>query len=522
MSSQPTSPSPERSAILESPDEVLSTMSKDGKRRWLYPTPSPGTLHKARGVMAWILIALFLGLPLIKIGGKPAIFLDLLHGEFTFFGLTLYSNDTVLLMVFLLFTLLSVFFATALLGRVWCGWACPQTVYLEFVYRPLERLFEGKEYTRKKRDEGPMTTEKFLRKFAKYAFYIAISLILAHTFVAYFVSWDSLSIWMKRPPAENWGFFVMMAFTTSLILFDFAYFREQMCTITCPYARFQSVLMDKDSLIVSYDPTRGEPRGRRSRAQRKQEQDGISLNLGDCIDCGACVRTCPTGIDIRDGLQMECVSCTQCIDACDVIMISVNKPTGLIRYTSENALAGIKTRIIRPRTVLYGALLCGLSAVFALIVTARTELDVNVGRAVAEPYSTLGQGEIANRLNFRIQNRGKTTTAEIVAITPKDTQVRIVGPPQITLPGGETKRVDAFVIVPADAFQNGSANGTFEIKTDDGYTKTVEFNLLGPAGNTNGTTNGNSAPAPASEPTAEPASQPAGTPETPSTPEAQP
>ncbi len=490
MSSQPNSSSPERrNSVLESPDEVLSTMSKDGKRRWLYPTPSPGLLHKARGAMAWILIALFLGLPLVKIGGKPSIFLDILHGEFTFFGLTLYANDTLLLMVFLLLTLMSVFFATSLLGRVWCGWACPQTVYLEFVYRPLERLFEGKEYTRKKRDEGPMTTEKFFRKFAKYIFYIAISLILAHTFVAYFVSWNSLLIWMQRPPAENWGFFVMMAFTTGLVLFDFAYFREQMCTIACPYARLQSVLIDQDSMIVSYDPTRGEPRGRRSRSQRKEEQAGVSLNLGDCIDCGACVRTCPTGIDIRNGLQMECVGCTQCIDACDAIMISINKPKGLIRYTSENALAGIKTKIIRPRTVLYGALLCGLGAVFAFSINVRTELEVNVGRTVGDPYSTLGHGEIANRLTFRIQNRGQNTSAEITATAPEGTQVKIVGPHQIALPGGETKRIEAFVIVPADAFQDGSAQGTFEIKTDDGYTKLVDFNLLGPTNNSNNSNN---------------------------------
>lgn len=496
MSSQPQVDKAQRSPVIpQAPESILSTMDQDGKRRWVYPTPSPGKLRTARGIVAWLLIFLFLGLPLTKIGGKPAIFLDLIHREFTFFGLTLYSTDTVMLMLFALISLLSVFFATALLGRVWCGWGCPQTVYMEFVYRPIERLFEGKENARRKRDQGPMTPDKFVRKFAKFSFYIAISLLLAHTFVAYFVSWEVLLVWMQRPPSDNWGFFLMMALTTALVLFDFAYFREQMCTIACPYARFQSVLMDKDSLIVSYDPTRGEPRGRRSRAQRKDEQAGITLNLGDCIDCGACVRTCPTGIDIRDGLQMECISCTQCIDACDVIMISVNKPTGLIRYTSENLLSGAKARIVRPRTVFYGALLLLLGTIFTLLLTSRTELEVNVGRVVAEPYTTLGTGEIANRLNFRIQNRGKTTSAEIVATAPEGTQVRIVGLPKLELPGGETKRVDTFVIVPPEAFVNGSANGTFEVRTADGYTTAIDFNLLGPS--ENGANGANAAPAPA-------------------------
>lgn len=467
--------------IVASPDQVLSTLGNDGKRRWLYPTPSPGSWKRARGVVAWLLILLFTALPILKVGGRPAVFLDVVHREFTFFGLTLYATETVLVMVFMLFMLLSVFFATALLGRVWCGWGCPQTVYLEFVYRPIERLIEGPEFQRQKRDAGPLSFDKLWRKVAKFSIYIVISLALAHTFVAYFVSWDNLLLWMQRRPAENWSFFVMMALTTGLIFFDFAFFREQMCTITCPYARFQSVLLDKDSLIVSYDPARGEQRHRRTREERKQEKAGISLNVGDCIDCGACVRTCPTGIDIRDGLQMECVGCTQCIDACDAIMIGVNKPTGLIRYTSENALAGKASRILRPRTMLYGVLLLVLGTAFVVLLSSRSVVDVNAARVVAEPFVVQADGQVSNRLRFRLQNRGAATTATITALEPPGTTVTIAGPSPILLPANTTVRVQAFVLVPPDAFTHGSVQGVFEVRTADGHVDTVPFHLLGPS-----------------------------------------
>ena len=333
--------------VVDSPEEVLTTLTKEGKRRWIYPTLSEGRFLRWRGIVAWTLIAIYLALPIIHINGKPAVLLDLINREFAIFGATFYPTDTLLLMLLFIGTLVAIVLISALLGRVWCGWGCPQTVYLEFVFRPIERFFEGTENRRKRRDEGPLTFDKAWRKIVKWGAFTAVSLLLAHSLVAYFVGWDRLLTWMTEPPTEHWGYFVMMAVTTGLILFDFGYFREQMCTITCPYARFQSVLLDPDSLIVSYDPERGEPRGR----GKKRE------NLGDCIDCFACVRTCPTGIDIRDGLQMECIACTQCIDACDDIMDKMGFEPGLIRYTSEHELEGKKTRWLRPRTAIYSLLL---------------------------------------------------------------------------------------------------------------------------------------------------------------------
>ncbi len=469
--------------VLESPEEVLTTLTKEGKRKWVYPTLSKGRFYRPRLIVAWVLLVFFVGLPWVKIGGKPAVLLDFVHREFALFGATFYPTDTFLLLLLALAVGVSILLLTALLGRVWCGWACPQTVYLEFVYRPIERWIEGPEHKRKRRNEGPWNWDKVWRKGAKLGIYIVLSFFVAHTFVAYFVGWDALMEWMRGSPTDHWGFFITAIFTTGLMLFNFGYFREQMCTITCPYARIQSVLLDPDSLIVSYDPNRGEPRAKRSKKKMEQEAAGLLPAQGDCIDCFACVRTCPTGIDIRDGLQMECIACTQCIDACDVIMDNIGKPRGLIRYTSENELDNLKTRRFRPRTVIYSVLLILLTTAFTIAVTTREAYDVNVGRVVGEPFTELPDGTVANRLRFRVRNQTAQTSAfTIEAEEPAGTQLRIVGVSPIALEPQEMKRTEVWVVVPAATFATAQSHeATFVLRFDDGYEERVTFPLLGPS-----------------------------------------
>jgi cytochrome c oxidase accessory protein FixG len=476
--------------VADSPEAVLATLTREGKRRWIYPTPSPGRFLRRRTVVAWALVVLYLALPLVQVGGRPAVLLDFIHREFALFGLVFYPTDTVLLLVLLVGVLLSVILLTALLGRVWCGWACPQTVYLEFVFRPIERLIEGREHVRKRRDDGPLTWDKAWRKGLKLSLYTAVSLFLAHTFVAYFVGWTALVDMITGPPTENGLFFVMMAITTGLVLFDFAYFREQMCTIACPYARMQSVLLDPESLIVAYDTSRGEPRGSRSRSALEREAATGSSALGDCIDCTACVRTCPTGIDIREGLQMECVACTQCIDACDVIMDRIDKPRGLIRYTSEREAEGLITRLVRPRTVIYGLLLALALAAFTTVLANREAYDVNVGRAVGEPFTVLPDGRIANRIRFRVRNQTGTDSAFTVsAVSDEDEdedeaglEIRAVGLMPVPLGSGEMERLETWVIADPDAFEHGVLEADFELAFEDGSSREVSFTLLGPKG----------------------------------------
>ncbi|WP_094546694.1 cytochrome c oxidase accessory protein CcoG [Rubricoccus marinus] len=465
-------------SVLDPPEDVLTTLHADGRRKWMYPTESRGNLWRKRLVLGWALIVLFVGPPLVKIGGKPAVLLDVAAREFTFFGTTFYPTDTLYLMLFGISALLSVALLTALLGRVWCGWGCPQTVYLEFVFRPIERLIEGNENVRQRRDaRKDPTWDRLWRKGLKWAVYLAISVALAHVFVSYFVGWERLVRWMTGPPAEHWGYFVLMGATTALVAFDFGIFREQMCTITCPYARFQSVLMDPDSMIVAYDPGRGEPRGRGK--NREAGPDGQPL--GDCVDCFACVRTCPTGIDIRDGLQMECVACTQCIDACDHIMDATNQPRGLIRYTSENALEGQPTRIVRPRTAIYGALLVALVTLLGTGLATRGSYDTDIGRAVGAPFMELPDGTVANRLRVRVHNQTpKDATFTVEAVSPSGAQTRLVGRPPVRLAAGQMTRAEAWITVPPEAFSGGTVPTVIRLTFEDGTTEDLPFTLLGP------------------------------------------
>ena len=468
--------------ILESPEEVLSTLRNDGSRRWLYPTPSKGRFWRRRQIVGWALIAFFVALPVVRVGGKPAVLLDVAAREFTFFGFTFYPTDTFLLLLVGIAALVAIALLTALLGRVWCGWGCPQTVYLEFLYRPVERWIEGPEHVRARRDAGPWTLDKAWRRGAKWAVYLAVSAFLAHTFTAYFVGWETLIAWMTGPPTEHWGYFVLAALTTGLVLFDFGVFREQMCTIACPYARFQSVLLDEDSMIVSYDPTRGEPRAKRGKTKIAAEKAGERPPLGDCIDCGACVRTCPTGIDIRDGLQMECVACTQCIDACDSIMDAVDLPRGLIRYTSERALEGGTTKVLRGRTAAYGLLLVAVTTVFTVALTTRHAYDVDLIRAVGEPYLELADGRVANRVTLRVRNqRADDATFEAALVAPEAGTLRLGATPPVPVASREMTRVTGVITVPAEAFEGTTEReAVVRLEFSDGTVEEAPFLLLGP------------------------------------------
>ena len=303
------------SSLTPPEDRVLTTLDADGSRHWIYPKLAQGTFLRWRRVVAYLLIALYTLLPFISIGGKPTILLDIVHGEFTFFGFTFLPTDMVLLAIFVVTLFLTLFFVTAIAGRVWCGWACPQTVYMEFVFRPIERLCTGTTGVGNK----PKKNVAPWRIAAMYFLYLLICLHLSHTFLSYFVGVKNLHDWIwTSPPWQHPGAFAVVAFITGLMMFDFCYWREQLCIIGCPYGRFQSVLLDRGSATIGYDCHKGEPRGRgRDREEKK---------LGHCVDCHLCVDVCPTGIDIRDGLQLECIGCAQCIDICDQVM-DKNQPT---------------------------------------------------------------------------------------------------------------------------------------------------------------------------------------------------
>lgn len=468
------------STAPEQPVRVLSTLNEDGSRRWLRPRVSRGRFWKARRWTAYSLIAVFTLIPYFKVGDKPLVLLDVVRREFTIFGYTFLPTDTRLLALFLISCFVAIFLLTALFGRVWCGWACPQTVYLEFVYRPIERLFEGEPGRAPKNMSGG-------RKVLRFAVYLLVSMFIAHTFLAWFVGVDQLRHWILGSPANHPVAFLVMAAVTGLMLFDFGFFREQTCLIACPYGRFQSALLDRQSLIISYDLARGEPRGKAKRAPAGDVRLKVlpaadpAPRTGDCVDCGLCVTTCPTGIDIRDGLQMECVSCAQCIDACDAVMTKLNRPTGLIRYSSQAAMAGEKRTIVRPRVVLYPLLLTTLVTILVISLATKAPLDVTVVRMPGLPFNQLPSGEIANQLRLKVANRTHrpaSYTVEVLGIEGAHVQL---SEHAITADAGEQASLPVLVVAPRDAFATGTRDVRIRVTSSAGPAREVPLRLLGPA-----------------------------------------
>ena len=380
--------------------ERLATTDADGHRVYLYPEDVQGVWKNRRELVYWALIIVYLVLPWFYINGKPALLVDIAKREFTFFGSTLYGVEPILFFLLLISGLFFIGFLTSVFGRVWCGWACPQTVFIQSIFLKIESWIEGKARQREKLDQGPINFEKIWKKTLKWSIYTAISLHIAHTFMGYFIGPRELFWITMGSPFDHFGIFMAVMIFTTIILLDFGWFREQFCLIACPYGRIQSVMMDENSLVVGYDAKRGEPR--RGSVDRAQE--------GDCVNCYNCVKVCPTGIDIRRGTQLECIACTQCIDACDDIMERLQKPKGLIRYTSENALKGIQTKLLRPRSILYVALGVIFISSFFYFLQASSQVQAVFIRSKGAPFQAQEVAgvvqQVTNLFTVKIKHQG--------------------------------------------------------------------------------------------------------------------
>ena len=462
---------PDNDALLEAPVHVLSTMEQDGSRRWLSPKLSTGAWWKRRRVVAYLLMVIFVLLPHIKIGGKPAVLLDIGAKKFTVLGQTFLPTDTLLLGLLILCVIFSIMLITTLAGRVWCGWACPQTVYMEFLFRPIDRLFQG---TAGKGGK-PKRAVSALLFFGRFAVYLLLCGFLAHTFLAYFVGVEQLAVWMRRSPVEHPVSFMVMSATVGLMLFDFMFFREQLCTIACPYGRFQSVMLDQQSLIVAYDPERGEPR------QKGKRHEGDVA--GDCVDCNQCVVVCPTGIDIRQGLQMECINCTQCIDACDDVMTKVGKPTGLIRYGSQESIAGKARNLLRFRTVIYPLVLLVLFSGLVFAISSRSGFDARILPAKAgAPFTKFDDGTVSNEFKLRLVNR--TDEQQTYTVNPAEktsVEIEVIDPSMMTLEPGDSVLVPIHVTFPMGFTRNGGRQRTYmTVEDQQDQQRRLEYTLRGP------------------------------------------
>jgi len=452
--------------------ETIATADREGKRKWVYPAVAKGRYSNARRYTAYLLLMIYLTLPWVKIGGTQAVHFDIVQRKFVVFGSTFWATDSIYLALILAFLGLSLFFFTSLLGRVWCGWACPQTVFLEFVFRPIERWIEGGPAEQRKLDAKGWDLEKVRKKGTKYLIFTFIAWWLASTFLAYLVGRERLFVMMSHSPLENFGTFLLNLFVMGVVLFEFGWFREQFCSVLCPYARFQSVLIDSHSLTVGYDTKRGEPRGKLRNVEGKER--------GDCVDCGLCVRVCPAGIDIRNGIQLECIHCAACVDACDSVMVKIGRPQGLIRYDTEEGLLGNTTQILRPRVVLYGAGLTALLGIFIASLSIRTLSELQIVRGGKTAFTELPDGSVSNQLTLHISNKSDQEREYAVSlVSPSEAGMTVpVNPYKVA--AGEKKALPIFISLKKERFQNGTRELVLKVKEDGRDGRELRYPLLGP------------------------------------------
>jgi len=454
----------------------LASVAPDGRRRWVYARQPSGRYYRARTVLSWFLLAFLFGAPFVTVKGLPLVKLGFLERKFVFFGVLFWPQDFYLVVLLALSVLVTLVLSTAAVGRVWCGWLCPQTIFLEMLFRKIEWAIEGSAAQQLRRNRGAWTRDRLLRTGTKLVIFFALSFLIANVFLSYIIGADQLWRIATDPPSQHLvGLFFITVF--SLVFFAvFARFREQACVLACPYGRVMSSLIDRHTITVTYDRSRGEPRGK---LLSGDPPAGVAPR-GDCIDCHQCVTVCPTAIDIRNGVQLECVNCTACIDACDDVMRRIKRPTGLIRLTSHEAIVAGKAQWLTGRVLAYAALWLVLVATVTTLIVRRAPLDVVVLRQPGTLFATLPNGDVTNFYNLQVFNRtGHRVPFRLAADVPAGATIT---------PLGVFDGVDAYgllesrllLTVPAQATSGASTTVRIRVLVGDEELQPVQTNFVGP------------------------------------------
>lgn len=453
--------------------DSVATIDKEGHRKYLHPKKPKGRLYNLRTYTSIAYLIIFFSLPFIRIDGEPLFMLNVLERKFIFFGKIFGPQDFFIFALGMITFMVFVILFTVVFGRVFCGWACPQTIFMEMVFRKIEYWIDGDSAQQRKLRDMPWNAEKIRKRATKIIVFYALSFLIANFFMAYLIGMDKVKLYIHEGIAAHFGTFAALLGFSAVFFFVYYWFREQVCIVVCPYGRLQGVLLDKSSIVVAYDYVRGEPR-------TKPKKEANLQNAGDCIDCAACVRVCPTGIDIRNGTQLECVNCTACIDACDAIMDSVHKPKGLIRYASEkNIREGEKTRVT-SREIAYSAVLALLLSVLGFLLATRDDVDVTILRASGAVYQKLQDGRLGNVYNIKMANKVRKELIVTLKLENIPGELQVVG--DTLKVAGEGYKTQPFIIKlkPEDVKQRKTpiVIGVYE---GDKKIMTAKTTFMGPA-----------------------------------------
>jgi len=457
----------------ESFRDSIATINQDGNREYVFPKKPKGKLYNYRTIVSWILLVFFFGMPFVKMGGEPFFLIDVIHRKFIFFGQIFWPQDTYIFAVMMLTLIVFIVVFTVSLGRLWCGWACPQTIFMEMVFRKIEYWIDGDASKQRKLAKGSITFEKFWKRTVKYIIFVAIAHLIALTLFAWVISFDGLVQLLREPISENSGAIIGLAVLTGFLIFIYSWFREQVCLILCPYGRLQGVLLDKSSIVVAYDYIRGEQRG----AMRKGE-DRKSAGKGDCVDCRACVQVCPTAIDIRNGTQLECVNCTACIDACNHTMERVGLPKGLIRFDSERGIStGTKLKL-NTRLIAYISVLVVLFAFLTYLLFSRPDVEATILRTPGMLYQEQDNNQISNLYNIKVVNKKRLDyPIEIKLLSPEGNILIPAG--DMTVKGASSTEGVFFVFLDKDKV-DGKIPITLGVYSGEKLIEEIDLTFVGP------------------------------------------
>lgn len=458
-------------ATEESFRDKVATVDKEGKRVWLFPQKPKGKLYNARSVLSIFYLVVLFTLPFIKYRGHPLFLVNILERKFILFGQIFWPQDFFIFGLGMVIFIVFIALFTVVFGRVFCGWVCPQTIFMEMVFRKIEYWIEGDAAEQRMLKKQPWNGDKIFKKTIKWVVFWAISFLIANIFLAYIIGIDELRHIVSDPVSKHLGGFIAILIFTTVFFFIYTRMREQVCTVICPYGRMQGVLLDKNSISVAYDNVRGEPR---AKFKKNQPRD-----TGDCIDCGQCVKVCPTGIDIRNGIQLECVNCTACIDVCNHMMDAVGLPQGLIRYASENNIAQKTPLRITGRIKAYAAVMLLLLVAEAFLLATRTDVGITLLRTPGQLYQDQGT-RLSNLYNYKLLN--KTYDDKVLEFKPMNFkgEIKLVGEERLTVPKEDDASGSLFIYIDKSEIRKRKTKLQVGVYENGKRIKVINTSFLGP------------------------------------------